>query len=104
MKKLTATSFTKLFALSCYMNDHQQTSLKLSSLSSDASASAIGQEHVSKFQVSVPSLKRRGSVSVADPVEGQKSPGGAGFKYHLLTQHRVSFFFFRKMKLPLLRL
>ncbi|KAK2571940.1 Methyltransferase-like protein 22 [Acropora cervicornis] len=47
----------------------------------DASASAIGQEHVSKFQVSVPSLKWRGSVSVADPVEGQKSPGGAGFKY-----------------------
>ena len=96
MKKLTATSFTKLFALSSYMNDHQQTSLKLSSLSSDASASAIGQEHVSKFQVSVPSLKRRGSVIVADPVEGQKSPGGAGFKYHLLTQHRVSFFFFGK--------
>lgn len=101
MKKLTATSFTKLFALSSYMNDHQQTSLKLSSLSSDASASAIGQEHVSKFQVSVPSLKRRGSVIVADPVEGQKSPGGAGFKYHLLTQHRVSFFFLRKMQLPL---
>lgn len=76
------------------MNDNQQTSLKLSSLSSDASASAIGQEPVSKFQASVPSLRWRGSVSVADQTEGQKSPGGAGFKYHLLSQHRVSFCFF----------
>ena len=100
MKKLTATSFTKLFALSSYMNDNQQISLKLSSLSSHASASAIGQEHVSKFQASVLSLRWRGSVSEADPVEGQKSPGGAGFKYHLLSQHRVSFFFL-KMQLPL---
>lgn len=75
------------------MNDNQQTSLKRSSLSSGATASAIGQENVSKFEASVSSLLRRGSVSAADQEEGQKGPGGAGFKYHHLTQHRVSFIF-----------